>query len=60
MTIIWFVVWLIANNIGSPEALRFDPVNAWAGALLLAVALDLGGHHAQQTVRRPRRNASSG
>lgn len=52
MTIIWFVVWLIANNIGSPEALRFDPVNFWTGALLLAIALDLGGNHAQQSARR--------
>lgn len=54
VTIIWFVVWLIANNIGSPEPLRFDPVNIWTGALLAAIALDLGGHHAQQTARRPK------
>ncbi len=59
VTIIWFVVWLIANNIGSPEALRFDPVNAWAGFLLLAIALDLGGHHAQQSARRPDRRAKA-
>ncbi len=52
MTILWFIVWVIANNVGSPEALRFDPVNFWTGALLAAVALDLGGHHAQQTARR--------
>ncbi len=57
MTIIWFVVWLIANNVGAPEALRFDPVNFWAGALLLAVALDLGGHHAQQAGGRSDRKA---
>ncbi len=56
MTVIWFVVWLIANNVGDPEGLRFDPVNLWAGALLLAIALDLGGHHAQQTARRPARS----
>lgn len=59
MTIIWFVVWIIANNVGGPEALRFDPVNFWAGALLLAVALDLGGHHAQQASGRPDRKAHS-
>lgn len=59
MTIIWFVVWLIANNIGSPEPLRFDPVNFWTGALLAAVALDLGGNHAQQTARRPGRRTGS-
>ena len=46
MTFIWFVVWLIANNVGGNEALTADPVNAWLGTLILAVALDLGGHHA--------------
>jgi hypothetical protein len=46
VTLVWFVVWLIANNIGDRESLAFDPVNWWAGALLLAVALDLSGHHA--------------
>lgn len=46
MTLIWFVVWVIANAIGDKEPLLFDPVNVWAGALLLAVALDLGGGHA--------------
>jgi hypothetical protein len=46
VTLIWFVVWLIANNIGDREPLAFDPVNWWAGALLLAGAVDLSGHHA--------------
>ena len=46
MTLIWFVVWLIANNIGDHEPLTADPVNWWTGLLLLAVALDLGAHHA--------------
>jgi hypothetical protein len=41
MTIIWFVVWLIANNIGDHEALRFDPMNWWAATLLLVIALDI-------------------
>lgn len=41
MTVIWFIVWLLANAIGDHEALRFDPVNAWAATLLLAVALDI-------------------
>ena len=45
MTIVWFVVWLIANVLGGSEPLRFDPVNWWAGALLLTVALDLGRQH---------------
>jgi hypothetical protein len=41
MTILWFLVWLIANTIGDHEPLVFDPVNFWAGWLLLAAALDL-------------------
>lgn len=46
MTVVWFVVWLIANNVGGHEPLMADPVNAWAGTLILAVALDLssGGY----------------
>jgi hypothetical protein len=47
MTFIWFVIWLIANNIGGHEPLVFDPVNAWVGTLVLAIALDLGGNHAR-------------
>lgn len=46
MTLIWLVIWLIANNIGDHEALSADPVNVWAGTLILAVALDLGRQHA--------------
>ena len=46
MTIVWFVVWVIATAIGDAEHLTFAPVNVWAGALLLAVALDLGRQHA--------------
>lgn len=45
MTIIWFGVWLVSTLIGDDEALTFDPVNVWAGALLLCVALDLGRQH---------------
>ena len=45
MTFIWFVVWLIANNVGAHEPLTFDPVNAWTGTLILAIALDLGAAH---------------
>ena len=41
MTIVWFVVWLVADLIGARAPLRFDPVNVWAGALILAAALDL-------------------
>ena len=48
MTFIWFVIWLVANNIGDNEALSIDPVNVWAGTLILAVALDLGRQHAPE------------
>jgi hypothetical protein len=46
MTFVWFVIWLVANNIGGHEALVADPVNAWLGTLILAVALDLSAAHA--------------
>ena len=46
MTLLWFLVWLVANLIGDAEPIVFDPVNGWAGTLLLALALDLGAHHA--------------
>jgi hypothetical protein len=45
VTLVWFIVWLIANNIGDSEPLLFDPVNWWAGALILAAALDLSRQH---------------
>jgi hypothetical protein len=41
MTLAWLVVWLICDNIGDRELLRFAPVNWWAGTLLLTIALDL-------------------
>ena len=44
MAFIWFVIWLIANNVGGQEALTMDPVNTWAATLILAFALDLGRH----------------
>jgi hypothetical protein len=46
MTFLWFVVWLIANNVGDTEPLTADPVNWWLGTLILAAALDLGRQHA--------------
>ncbi len=42
MTIVWFIVWLIANNVGGHEPLLFNPVNAWTATLILAIGLDLG------------------
>jgi hypothetical protein len=43
MTVLWFVIWLIADNVGGHEPLVIDPVNAWTATLILGVALDLGG-----------------
>lgn len=52
MTLIWFIVWLIANNVGAHEPLLFNPVNAWTATLILAIALDLGGSHARTSSKR--------
>jgi hypothetical protein len=41
VTIVWFVVWLIADLIGDREPLLLDPVNWWTGTLILAIALDV-------------------
>ena len=41
MTVVWLVIWFIANNVGGHEPLLLDPVNGWTGTLILAVALDL-------------------
>jgi hypothetical protein len=41
MTFVWFITWLIANNVGGSEPLEFDPVKFWAAALVLTVAIDL-------------------
>ena len=39
MTLLWFVIWIIADNWGDREPLLFDPVNFWVGALILAIAI---------------------
>ncbi len=52
MTLLWFIVWFISDRIGDRESLTFDPVNAWAGTLLLAVALDLARQHAPDVSRK--------
>jgi hypothetical protein len=41
MTVIWFVVWLVADLIGDRETLLFNPLNWWAATLLLAIAVDI-------------------
>ena len=46
MTLLWFIVWLVATLIGEEEGLTFYPVNFWAGALLFCIALDLARQHA--------------
>ena len=52
MTLVWFVVWLVSDLVGDRESLTFDPVNAWAATLILAVALDLAGQHAGDVSRK--------
>jgi hypothetical protein len=49
MTFIWFVIWLVANNVGGHEPLIWNSVNAWAATLILAIALDLGAAHASRS-----------
>ena len=46
MTILWFLIWFVSDLVGDREVITFDPVNWWAGTLLLAIALDLGRQHA--------------
>jgi hypothetical protein len=48
MTFIWFIIWFIANLVGTREPLLFDPVNVWTGTLILAIALDLSAAHASR------------
>jgi len=52
VTLVWFIVWFICNIIGGSEPLIFDPVNGWAGTLLLVVALDLAAAHATSGARK--------
>lgn len=41
MTVLWFLIWLIANNVDGGEPLLLDPVNGWTATLILAIALDV-------------------
>ena len=52
MTIVWFVIWFVADHLGGNAPLRLDPVNAWAWTLILAIALDLGSQHARGASKR--------
>lgn len=47
MTLLWLIIWFIANSVGGHEPLLLNPVNAWTATLILAVALDLGAAHAR-------------
>ena len=60
MTILWFIVWLIADLTGGNEPLTGDPVNVWTGTLILAVALDLGSLHAPRPSRQKPREPPAG
>jgi hypothetical protein len=51
VTFLWFVIWLVADNVGGHEPLLLDPVNAWVATLVLAIALDLAGNHARSRGR---------
>ena len=41
MTLVWFIIWFVADRIGGRDGLTFDPMNAWAATLILALALDV-------------------
>jgi hypothetical protein len=47
MTLLWLVVWFIADQVGGREPLVLNPVNARTATLILAIALDLGAAHAR-------------
>ena len=54
MTILWFIVWLIANNIGGHAPLLLNPVNAWTATLILAIALDLSATRVRAATKKNR------
>lgn len=58
MTLLWLVVWFIADQLGGREPLLFNPVNAWTATLILAIALDLGASHARKCGERGQRGAT--
>ena len=62
MTLIWFVVWFVADRLGDRAPLQFHPANTCAWTLLLAIALDLARQHAvvPSTRGRGQRSRSCG
>jgi hypothetical protein len=59
VTLLWFIVWVIANAVGDHEPLLTDPVNVWTWTLILAVALDLARAHAGYDKKRRGRKAGN-
>ena len=47
MTLIWLIVWFVADHVEHQESLLLDPVNVWTATLILALALDLSASHAR-------------
>ena len=52
MTLLWLIVWFVADRIGDREALVLAPVNVWVGTLILADGLDLARQHASGARKR--------
>ena len=52
MTLLWLLVWLIADWVGGHDPLLLNPVNAWTGTLILAIALDPSAAHARRSNTR--------
>jgi hypothetical protein len=59
VTLLWLIVWFIADQVGGREPLLFNPDQRLDGNPILAIALDLGGSHARGGAKRerPRRRA---
>ena len=53
MTLIWLVIWFVANLSGGHEPLLLDPVNAWTATLILAAALDFARPSSFKPAPRP-------
>ena len=52
MTLIWFVIWFVADHLGDSAPLQASPANVWTTTLLLAVALDLARQHTPSVPRK--------
>jgi hypothetical protein len=54
LTLFWLLIWFIFDLIGDNEPLLFDPVNFWAGTLILAIGIDLASLRAVPAKRAKR------